>query len=153
MSALTFIEDAKRAGRVECFNKVLDRWPSLGELEDHGALVGMEILERISKLINDKHLEMTRLTFESFLRTKCESELRLLKKRADSYSSDLASSNIYVPALTVDERRERMMAYDGMDFCDDFETYCEYYGLPYHKFGEVHGSRMLQEYVKSLGSL
>lgn len=146
MSVKDFIEDAASAGHLECFNKVLNRWPPLVELIDHGALVGMEILETISKRVKKKR-PMEEDELFAFLETNCAKELELLKNRAESYKSSTFTT------LTVEERKERMGAYENMDFCDDFDTYCEYYGLPFNKFGEVYGAKMLQDYVESLGTL
>jgi hypothetical protein len=109
----------------------------------------MEILSTISSRVTDRHKMMDTKAFHGFLRRQCTKELNLLKDRAASY----ASSTTYVPSLTVADRKERISAYENMDFCDDFETYCKYYDLPFHSYGEVHGAKMLQDYVESLGAL
>lgn len=81
MSAIDFIEDASVAGHLECFNTVLNRWPPLVELIDHGPLVGMEILKTISERVKRNRIEEDELF--AFLETNCAKELELLKKRAE----------------------------------------------------------------------
>jgi len=74
---------------------------------------------------------------------ECEKELKLLQERVDSFSW----SSIFD---SVKERDIRLNCYENMDFCDDFEKYCDYFELPFHKFGEVHGANMLKNYIKCL---
>ena len=145
-----FLKDSYYAGNIECFDKVVNRWSPLEGLTDHGAVVGMKVLESIAKRIREMEMRWepehpVTEAFERFLKKECTKELKALRVRVESYSLPPADN-----AMTAKDRDERISAYHDMDFCDDFEIYCEYYGLPFHEFGEVYGAKMLRDYVKSL---
>ena len=147
--ASQFAEDAERAP-FECL-RVLDRWHSLQELKDHGPLVGIAILARISERMTEEHAEMNNKAFHRFLRSSCNDELKILRERAENLRDVLRELD--VDSLAAGERDERVRSYDNMDFCDDFEDYCKFYGLPFHEFGEVYGGKLLHDYVEILKSL
>jgi len=45
---------------------------------------------------------------------------------------------------------EVIETYDDMDFCDDFETFCEYYCLPFADKGREGGGALLEMYIDKL---
>ena len=46
--------------------------------------------------------------------------------------------------------RQMIRDYDAMDFCDDFEDFCEFYMLPFAHMGRVEGGARLKQFIYEL---
>ena len=106
-----FLKDACNAGRSECFYEVVNRWPPLEGLTNHGVLIGRNVLERIVARIHELRWETEHLVtkpFELFLKRKCTEELEALRIRVESYS--------LTPADNEKDRDERIRS---LGFCPE----------------------------------
>jgi hypothetical protein len=47
----------------------------------------------------------------------------------------------------IEKINEIISCYHGMDFCDDFECYCDYYGFVFPRYKEWIGGEMLSNLI------
>jgi len=102
-------------------------------------LANYEAREQKKKLAEAKRYLMD-------MKKKEESALKKIKR--DKIVND--TFNRVILYESIRKINEIIGSYDGMDFCDDFECFCDYYDFKFHHYREWYGGAMLSEFIKKL---